>query len=61
MQITRICQIAAAPVAEADDAIEQRLALTRMLVWAEQESMSLGCDDAAAHLRAAVRGLQGSD
>lgn len=35
----------------------ERLALTRILLWAEQEAETLGADDAAGHIRDAITAL----
>jgi hypothetical protein len=35
----------------------ERLALTRILLWAEQEAESLGADDAAGRIREAITAL----
>lgn len=35
----------------------ERLALTRILLWAEQEAESLGADDAAGSIREAITAL----
>ncbi len=40
-----------------DDAARERRALARLLIWAEREAADLGCSDAAAHLRAALRSV----
>lgn len=40
-----------------DSAARERRALARMLMWAEREAADLGCSDAAAHLRAALRSV----
>ncbi len=55
MQRISICHSTAKPV-DADRG-KERLALTRLLIWAEQESVALGCEGAAAHLRDAIKGL----
>ena len=36
---------------------QDRLALTRMLVWAEQEAATLGADSAAGRIREAISAL----
>lgn len=35
----------------------ERLALTRILLWAEQEAETLGADDAAGRIREAITAL----
>lgn len=38
-------------------AVQDRLALTRMLIWAEQEAESMGADSAAGRIREAISAL----
>jgi hypothetical protein len=53
----RIRPLHAVPVDADDDAARERRALARLLIWAEREAADLGCADAAAHLRAALRSV----
>lgn len=47
------------PCTAPDASAAERAALARILIWARAEAESMGCEGAAAHLRAALLCIHG--